>query len=376
MKLDWDKELMARNLEALKKRDSYTIEDRYMMKFYENYINNKTRKDKNSDMAKERPISQKKLLEYIKTNIQHFQYATLKEFPARISDMVYEILTSTGPLCSHHVITKKEYNISHGKVEEEYLIKQSYDIFESIFPGFKSVLDEIYNKKLVKIINKKGETAMDNRCFCDYINKQGFVHINKAYNLDSIEATLNHELTHSLTTTINPDIFLKNDLPAIEEAHPIYMAYYTNNTLYDKTHDDKYLKGNYNYLQYIKNLVSILGFYARTVTLKNITPRSIEDLYIKSTGYKIQDTNQLLEILADINITDYLTYFISNIVALHFLEQEPDKAKYLFIKSLYNDNRTLNNFLKNIEFDLKHPDYGAYLLQKHDIEMNKVRTKK
>lgn len=379
MKLDWDKEIMTQNLERLKyKEGELDANTLYMIGFYENYINANIVSEfigfPGEKQNLEKKVSTGRMIRDIKENINGLKYVFKYELPKSINSMLTETLVSMAPLHAHHVTNNMEYNIPYNKTNEDYLIKQSYDMFTSVFPGFKKELDEIYDKKLVKVTTDKSIGSCDNKCFCDCYNGHGFVHINKAIRYDTLEATLNHELTHSITTRVNQELLTK--LGILAEVHSIYMAYYTNNELYKQTHDNTYLKGNYNYLYSTKELTYSLGLYEKLATLKSITPKSIEDVFEKSLCYKVQDPKQLMQSISESDVLRELVYFTSNLAALHLLDQDPDKAKYLFIKSLYNDNKSLYNFFKTIEFDLKHPDYGTYLLEKYDVEMGKVRTRK
>ncbi len=384
MKLNWDKKQMEEYYNTLINKRKPDIYDAVIINLYDSYINNcynlthSTKKEEIEEYNKICLLDQtekktrKDYIEMIEQKCDEFcsYYSYL---PKKFLESLIILITSLGKL---YFDQGYEYKLKPQKITDMELKLQSYEIFNEISEKFIPYLDYVYKNKLIKVKKSRDIFSIDSCCFFDMTNNSGYAYINKKDG--KMESVYNHELMHSITLNINKSMLENSNYTILTEAHPIYIGMYTNKSFYEKTNNLDYLKDNYNYLDYLKEIIVDLNTIFNLIQLKSttkLTKNKIENL-IFQTEYQECHFNEFAEYINSIDAATSLEYLTCGIIALSLLDQDSEKSKKLFTDSIFNDYGTFYKFLKKIEFNLKDPYYSCNLFNETQCEINKFIRKR
>lgn len=370
MELKWDKEqirFFMSNIQQKTKTDSF---DKTALLTYGSYLSN-ARQEKEKRAIKD----SEQLIGKIKIICDEFNYYNDRYLSKKISQQLLNLVDCLG-LLYFNPRQQDEYQITKKKTNPEELVKQSYDIFTNLSPKFKKQLDYIYNHNLVEFNQKKSKFYEPCFCLPDLHNKVGNVYVDEEEaNVFTVAGTYNHELTHSITCMINPNILKKDKMYVLTEAHPIYTLLYTNNANYHSRHELDYLKANDNYLAYLRGIVCELKVILCLSELEDITKDSIENALVNKFNLEILDLNMFLNKYANIDVFEDFMYLLSGVCALHLLDQDEDKSKELYTDTLFHDTHTLYKFFQKIDFDLVNEYSACDLFNRSNCESEtKIRN--
>lgn len=371
MILNWDKKQMKTYCQNLRNKKSLTEFDFLAFEFYDTYLNDKYSFDYNTKDQYEDELTLQEedrivSINEIKDKCKEFKELFIGNYSTHIYKSFITLLKYAGRT---NYGLKQEISVQQKEITDEEFIDQSYQMFGSISSKFNPFLNYIYENKLVKI--KKDIDILDEPSFClpDLHNKVGYVYLNEKEKDSTLESAYNHELMHSLTCNINPKMY-QSDSPIFEnfdlinEAHAIYMLFYTNQQLYEKSKDINYIISNYNYINYLQRIIFYFNVIYLISDLKEINQNNIEDVLYNRLNLVIEDFNGFATTIVDESIEKYLKYLFSGLVALHLLEQDFAKSRELFTDSIFNDYKSVNRFLRKIEFNLKDDYYACRLFNR------------
>ncbi len=362
MKLDWDKKLMIEKRENLLQKDDLNSYDLEILKFYKFYIDKKVEVKKiNREDKKNKELSDLKKLE--KERQVFLNYINDPEIGGDNIKFFIESLKC--------LALQSDYkNISNSRVTNQDLFDTSYLVYGSLSPYFERFLDYMYQNKLVKVSKNK----VDSQTICDTYNKLGYSLItDNDLDTNSKEGIFNHELAHSMITITNGDFIYKEN-PDLTEFHSMFMSFYTDKFMYDKTNNKKYLYSLYN-------TFSILKEYIIKIALMNdiskidghLTNRKIKKEIEKNiflSSYNVDDIFD--DLLNGISIYSMIIYLVSSCYALNLFNKDLNDMKKMFVDSVFNNFSTFEEFIKTIDFDYNDPYIYINLFAEKDFEVKKM----
>src|SRR5574344_1478496 len=146
MKLDWYKKNMLEYLSILSKKKYLTDYEKYIFKFYYDYLENNLNNYHEKDNIDVKKINQKEILNNLDDLCEEFQY-WLDILPKKIRIQFLNQLECLKNL----YLLEEPININIKNVNNQELFDQSYEVFNSISPYLSRCLDYIYKNKLVKV---------------------------------------------------------------------------------------------------------------------------------------------------------------------------------------------------------------------------------
>ena len=366
MKLDWDKNLMIEKREKLLQKDNLSSDDLEILKFYNFYIDNKVQVKKTNKEDKQN----KELSDLKKLENERQTFLNYINDPEIGGDNIKYFIESL-----KYLALQSDYkHISNNKVTNQDLFDTSYLVFGSLSPYFERFLDYIYQNKLVKV--SKNKVNYCSNTILDLYNKLGYSSITNydfSKKINSKEGTFNHELAHSMINTTNGDFIYKEN-PDLTEFHSMFMSFYTDKFMYDKTNNKKYLYSLYNTL-------SILKEYIKKIALMNdiskidgpLTNRKLKkeiENNIFLSSYNIDDIIDTL--LNGRSIYYMIIYLFSSCYVFNLFDKDLNDMKKMFVDSVFNNFSTYEEFLKTIDFDYTDPYIYTNLFIEKDNEIKKM----
>lgn len=231
-------------------------------------------------------------------------------------------------------------------------------VFFSINKDYVKLLNYIYKNSLVQVNSKREvrNSDLDNCCSYDSINNIPYCSITNTQDVRVISA-YNHELCHELEFLAKGRGFLDNSLFYLDEANAIFISFLTD---YISLEDDDYLKDFATYFSYIRTC------FVDCLIAKHLSKKiNLSDKINNQSLFANFNLNYDTDYFKESNFVSSLRYSSSSVIALHMLrtfESDPEKAFYLFDKSLkYNGNSSVKYF-EDIEFDYKDYDYAFDLV--------------
>lgn len=367
MKFDWSKQDMKRCLDEVMAKEKITYYDKYIINFYCDYLNlHNENKEQFNDKIE--VLTNKEITIALEEVAEEFKHI-LSSLPKKVCESLYTQVECLKKFCRD----EKEYYLPNNHISNQDLFDQSYKIFGSISPYFTKCLDYIYHNNLIKVERNSFSWNQDNCCNVDFHHNLGYVYFNSDNDFMSFESILNHELSHSIITIINKKILNYY----INEFSSIYMNLFTDLKLYNDSKNVFYLKSYSNYMNYLKSEIKTLSFLFALLKCKNFKRSEIEDTFFKTLSYDIANFNSFFNVfLSNMNINDLISYLFSGNCALHLLEQDPEKARRMFIDFNFTEFTNMKHFFKMIDLNFKDPYYMGLLFNKKDIEIREMIRKK
>ena len=366
---DWDKKIMQENLDKLLKKSNKNAYDEQLIEFYTYNLMSNT--------LQVEPIYHKMKTKEVINEIKYDCDALLdifyKLFPKTILNQLYLLIEGLGQMSVYSRECEKQLNIKKCRISDEFK-DISYDTFLSLSLVYKEYLDYIYSNNLVKVKKSNDKVIYPSECHCDFENNMGFVYINSNHKYSN-EAVFNHELTHSLTTILNKSLLNDQKLVFLSEAHSIFIGEYTNNRLYEKTKDKNYLIANYNYCYNLKMSIFILYFYLEIAKLPKITLSKLSDIISARMNIKFDDDKNLKEFLFGISQSypiKHTIYLLSSLASIHMLNQDEEKQKNSFNKSMLTNATTIYNFFKTIDYPVRDKYYACEMFNRYEIDKKSI----
>ncbi len=360
MRLDWSKKQIEQNLKNINSKRGKSVADKELKNIYKQYLFG-IQEDK-IDSFEEIKIPKDVMIDAIEDKcIEFATYINLLPEDAQTS--IFIVLETLDKM----YIDNRCIKISKKSVSNEQLLKQSYDIFNSISPSLIKYLNMLYKNKNVKTTTTNPLKA-ESCCFFDETNNQDYVYFSKmVYQFLSEESMYNHELAHAITG-VSKTPYLKTTM--LSEFHSIYTNLYTDKEIFDKTKNNNYLYSYYNYLktmqEYLICLSILLKIAKNKITEKNLRNVSRECLYKNSIKELYQYTTNI-----DLNC---LTYLVSGIAALHLQTMDKEKSNHLFYKTIENPTKNISKFFKLIELNYKDIYYMRDIFNEANCTtLNKIR---
>lgn len=345
MKLEWDKNTMKEAREKLLEKEKLTISDSLAIKFYNCNLDNKAKVIKISN----KKLTDEEIIEELEKKRQEFysftrdQIFNYKPYLNMLEELKYLAL---------NYCINDDLKTNNSLVSNQDLFDTSYDVFGSISNYLERSLDYIYNQGLVKVVRKNSNK--NSYCHLDIGNKLGFASIYKQSYL-ALESVYNHELAHSITCINNPKFYFQNGY-YFQEFSSTFMQYYTDNFLFNKTNNKKYLYSNYNAFDAYNYYIGKLSIMNELTKIKGrLTRKKIEDKIENTYGEVSKDFNESWNsFLEEYSLKDFY-YLIGICCTLNLFLMDPCDMKKKFNDTFFNDIKTVGDFYKTISYPYLDP---------------------
>lgn len=369
MILDWSKKDMERRLKELESTKKKDLKTKFNIGFYKISLSDASI-TKTDSLYKIQ--TKEEMINEIRSNIGDF-IKYFRQMPKKVRISFFTMVDLLRSL----YIDIDDIKIKNQNLSNQSLFDTSYKIYGKISPYFTRVLDYIYKNNLIKV----GSCKYDDMSWCynETENNLGYAYICKKTpdKISSEESTYNHELMHSIISTINPGFYR---FPHLEETHSIYMGLKTDRILYDETKNPIYLKSEYNYMTYLQRILLDFAMIRNIIMYQEkITEKTLINAYQDLTGVIIEEgeEDRILNYFYDLNLIESFGYLLSGICAIHLLEQEDELQRRNFIDASFNTFKTDKEFLKFINMDFDDTYYMGDIFNKAGCDIKaKIRKLK